>query len=102
MKAIKTLAVVATLAVAGIAHATTPAEKAGLCAGNAMIIKKAAEAAGPQYAKVAQLATAEVARDYNAYGSQPGFTQAAQWTIQQNTPMDTRIKVADGCEAQGF
>lgn len=104
-KLVKSLLVVAGVAITGVASAqaqVSTAEKAGLCAGNASVILKAAEAAGPQYAKVADLARSMTARNYKAYGQQPGFLQAAKYSINQPTPMDQRIKMADGCEVSGF
>ena len=101
---LKALLVAAGIAVAGQAFAlqTSPAETAGMCAGNAMLINKAATAAGPQYANVAAMAMAQFKRDYGTYGNQPGFTEAAKYAINQNSTMQQRITMADNCQARGF
>ena len=100
-KLIKSLMLVAGVTVVGLANAaTSPAETAGLCAANALIIKKVADQAG--IPKVSKLAQDQLTRNYSAYGNQPGFKQAAEWQLKQNVSADERLKIADGCTAQGF
>lgn len=104
MKLIKSLLVVAGITVASLGHAankTTPAEQAGLCAANAVVIKKVADQAG--IPKLSAMASAQVARNYNTYGNQPGFKQAAEWQLKQtNMTADDRLAMADGCAKSGF
>jgi membrane-bound lytic murein transglycosylase B len=99
----KALAVVATLSVASTAFAAvTPAEEAGMCAANALKIYQFAQANGPQYAKLASLANAQIGKDFEPFKNQPGFKDAAQWEMAQNLTIQQRVKIADGCTAQGF
>ena len=100
-KTLRALLIVAGVAVAGVSNAaTSPAETAGLCAANALIIKKVADQAG--IPKLSAAAQAQIARNYNAYGTQPGFKQAAEWQLKQKASADDRLKIADGCTSQGF
>ena len=91
---------VAGVTVFGLANANTPAEYAGLCAANALIIKKVADQAG--IPKISKLAQDQLTRNYNAYGNQPGFARAADWQLKQNVSADERLKIADGCTVKGF
>ena len=101
-KLIKSLLVVAGIAVAGVASAQSPVDMAGICAGNAMMIKKIAEQSGPSYADLGNLAAQQFQRDYTRYGSQPGFSDAAKYSISQNSTLMQRVKIAGNCEKAGF
>ena len=100
-KLIKSMMLVAGVTVVGLANAaTTPAETAGMCAGNAAIIKMAADKAG--IPKLSALAAEQSARNFNRYDGQPGFKQAFEWQVKQKVSGDDRLKIADGCAASGF
>lgn len=100
-KTLRALLVVAGVAVTGVTNAaTSPAENAGLCAANALIIKQVADQAG--IPKLSAMAQAQVARNYNAYGQQPAFKQAAAWQMKQKMSSDDRLAMADGCAKSGF
>ena len=99
-KLIKSMMLVAGVTVFGLANATSPAETAGLCAANALIIKKVADQAG--IPKISKLAQDQLTRNYDAYGNDPGFKKAAEWQFKQNVSADGRLKIADGCTASGF
>lgn len=92
---------VAGVTIAGLSNAaTSPAETAGMCAGNAAFIKMVADKAG--IPSLSAKAAAQSARNFNRYDGQPGFKQAFEWQIKQKLSADDRLRIADGCAAQGF
>ena len=99
-KLIKSMMLVAGVTVVSITNAATPAETAGICAANAAVIKRAAEAAG--YKNVLAIVTEQSARNFNNYGNQPGFETAFRWEFKQNRDLTDRMKAGDGCLKSGF
>jgi hypothetical protein len=100
-KTLRALLTVAGVGLGSVASAaTTPAETAGMCAANAVIIKKVADQAG--IPKLSAMASAQIARNYDRYGNRPGFKEAAAWQLKQNVSADDRLKIADGCAKEGF
>lgn len=98
---VKSLLLAAGIAVTGLAGAaSTPAETAGICAANALIIKKTADSLG--IIELSQMANTQMLRNANAYGTDPGFKAAANWEGAQVRTRDARLKTADGCVKSGF
>ena len=101
-KFIKSLFVVAGIAVAGIANAQspTPAEIAGICSGNAYKIKQWADQNG--IPEMSRLALEKGVRLFKIYGNQPGYDAGARYALNNGDDIKRRSQVFGGCTATGY
>ena len=99
-KTIAKLFVIAGIAFAGVAHATSPAETAGICAGNAMKLKEFAQAA--KTPAIEAKALSQQNRLYAQYGKQKGFIEAGTYSYNQNLTVQARLNIGEGCLKEGF
>ena len=106
-KLIKSLLVVAGVALAGSASAVTPVQKAGLCAGNAIKIKQVATEVlasknSPAWTDLSKQASGQVAYFQTKFGNQPGFKEAAAYSYNQPSTLEDRLRMIDNCAGQGI
>jgi hypothetical protein len=98
-KIITALALVA--AFTSVAHADpSPAEKAAFCAGNAMKLRKIAEA--KNVPEIAAYALAQQNRNFAKYGTDPSFGEVAAYAYNKDISVEERLKIGQGCVAKGY
>jgi hypothetical protein len=82
------------------AHASTPAETAGICAGNAYKLMQYGQQVGNQ--AMINLAREKMGKLYSQYGQQPGFKEGSGWAVTHDDTIQNRANVFDGCTKTGY